>query len=133
MTGPRRSQTHPRAAGKKQVRPRTKGCGRARLSGESCMVVRSCRSVSSQVCRSLKHRGVSSSRGESKLGRRERVRERRRNKGFKGVERKHRCRAVRRRRVKQRIVSNKVAKVARPDPVHPRAQIVMVRVRRGHC
>eukprot|EP00965_Chrysotila_dentata_P017224 571658-Pleurochrysis_carterae.AAC.1 len=37
-----------------------------------------------------------------------------------GVEHKRRCRAVRRRRVKQRIISNKVAKVARPDPVHPR-------------
>eukprot|EP00965_Chrysotila_dentata_P109992 3634320-Pleurochrysis_carterae.AAC.1 len=38
MTGPRRSQTHPRAALTKQACPQTKGCGRARLSGESRMV-----------------------------------------------------------------------------------------------
>eukprot|EP00965_Chrysotila_dentata_P077192 2548497-Pleurochrysis_carterae.AAC.1 len=97
------------------------------------MVVRSCRSVSSQICKSRKHRGVSSSRGESKLGWRERNRERWRSEGGEGVERKRRCRAVRRKRVKQCIVSNKVAKVVRPDPVHPRAQIVMVRVPGGHC
>eukprot|EP00965_Chrysotila_dentata_P111479 3686043-Pleurochrysis_carterae.AAC.1 len=48
MTGPRKSQRHPRAAGAKQACPRTKGCGRARLAGESCMVVRSRRSISSQ-------------------------------------------------------------------------------------
>eukprot|EP00965_Chrysotila_dentata_P154676 5110979-Pleurochrysis_carterae.AAC.1 len=41
MTGPRRSQTHPRAAWTKQERPRMKGCGRARLSGEFRMVVTS--------------------------------------------------------------------------------------------
>eukprot|EP00965_Chrysotila_dentata_P043827 1456860-Pleurochrysis_carterae.AAC.1 len=48
MTGPRKSQTHPRAAGMKQACPRMKGCGRARLAGESRMVVRSRRSTSSQ-------------------------------------------------------------------------------------
>eukprot|EP00965_Chrysotila_dentata_P177220 5852902-Pleurochrysis_carterae.AAC.5 len=50
MTGPRKSQMHPRAAWTKQVCPRTKGCGRARLSGESRMVVRSWSSVSSHAC-----------------------------------------------------------------------------------
>eukprot|EP00965_Chrysotila_dentata_P185434 6121937-Pleurochrysis_carterae.AAC.2 len=39
MTGPRRSQTHPRAVGTKQACPRTKGCGRARLSDDSRIVV----------------------------------------------------------------------------------------------
>eukprot|EP00965_Chrysotila_dentata_P203983 6182065-Pleurochrysis_carterae.AAC.1 len=67
MTEPRRSQTHQRAPLSKQACPRTKGCRRARLSGESCMVVRSWSSVSSQACRSRKHRGVNSSCGESKV------------------------------------------------------------------
>eukprot|EP00965_Chrysotila_dentata_P258827 6213357-Pleurochrysis_carterae.AAC.1 len=67
LTGSRRSQTYPRAAGTKQACPQKKGCGRARRSGESRMVIRSCSSASSQVCRSRKHLGVSSSRGESKV------------------------------------------------------------------
>eukprot|EP00965_Chrysotila_dentata_P001680 55613-Pleurochrysis_carterae.AAC.1 len=55
ITGPRRSQTHPRAAFTKQACPRMKGCGRARSPGESRIVVRSCSRVSSQACRSRKH------------------------------------------------------------------------------
>eukprot|EP00965_Chrysotila_dentata_P016824 557855-Pleurochrysis_carterae.AAC.2 len=49
------------------------------------------------------------------------------------MERKRRCGAVRRGRVKQRIISNKVPEVKRSDPVHPGTHIVMVRVRGGHC
>eukprot|EP00965_Chrysotila_dentata_P203124 6181532-Pleurochrysis_carterae.AAC.3 len=63
MTGPRKSQTHPRAAGTKQAWPLTNGCGRTRVSGATRIVVRSLRSVSSHACRSLKHWGVRSSRG----------------------------------------------------------------------
>eukprot|EP00965_Chrysotila_dentata_P090793 2996567-Pleurochrysis_carterae.AAC.1 len=67
ITGPRRSQTHPRAAFTKHACPRMKGCRRSRSSGESCMVVRSRSRVSSQACRSRKHCGVKSSWGESKV------------------------------------------------------------------
>eukprot|EP00965_Chrysotila_dentata_P038334 1273495-Pleurochrysis_carterae.AAC.1 len=67
MTGPRKSQTHPRAAGMKQAWPLTNGLGRTRASGASCMVIRSSRSVSSHAWRALKQEGVRSSRGESKV------------------------------------------------------------------
>eukprot|EP00965_Chrysotila_dentata_P108646 3589098-Pleurochrysis_carterae.AAC.1 len=78
-------------------------------------------------------KGLSIALHRLQLGRRERIREGRQSERGEGVKRKRRCQAVRRRRVKQCIVSNQVAKVARPDCIDPEAQIVMVRVRGGDC
>eukprot|EP00965_Chrysotila_dentata_P122382 4045015-Pleurochrysis_carterae.AAC.7 len=67
MTRPCKSQAHPRDAGTKQAWPPTNSCGRTRVSGASRIVVKSSKSVSSHTCRSLKHWGVKSSRGESEV------------------------------------------------------------------
>eukprot|EP00965_Chrysotila_dentata_P084726 2796250-Pleurochrysis_carterae.AAC.1 len=49
-----------------------------------------------------------------------------------GLQRERRRRPLRRGRVKERVVTNEVAKVARPNPIRPRVQVVMVRVCGGH-
>eukprot|EP00965_Chrysotila_dentata_P051406 1704697-Pleurochrysis_carterae.AAC.1 len=67
MTGPRKSQTHPRAAGTKHALPLTSGLGRTRASGASRIMIKSSRSVSKHAWRALKQAGVRSSRGESKV------------------------------------------------------------------
>eukprot|EP00965_Chrysotila_dentata_P054872 1822024-Pleurochrysis_carterae.AAC.1 len=68
MTGPRKSQTHFRAAGTKHARPLTNGLRRTRASGASRIVIKSSRSGSNHAWRAwLKQAGVRSSRGESKV------------------------------------------------------------------